>query len=225
MAAIVPNTASSKITFFATHVPVWAEDPAAIGTSAEHVENVQEKLEAARAAFAEQGRAIQAARNATLRLKDALVALGSAGGQVIGEIKAKARVDGTPVYVRASLKPPKAASPMGKPGRPTSLETELLPNGSLVLSWKCKHPRGAKGTMYQVYRALGINGEPVFLGATGKKKFTDATVPSGVRTVCYRIVAVRSTARGEVAEFPVNLGVSGKQAAGMRMPGEQLLAA
>jgi hypothetical protein len=63
--------------------------------------------------------------------------------------------------------------------------------------------------MYQVYRALGINGEPVFLGATGRKKFTDATVPAGVRTVCYRIVAVRSTARGETAEFPVNLGVSG----------------
>jgi len=30
----------------------------------------------------------------------------------------------------------------------------------------------------------------------------------GTRTVVYRIVAVRSTARGDVAEFPVNLGVS-----------------
>ena len=125
-------------------------------------------------------------------------------------IKAKARVDGIPVYVRASLKPRKAPSPMDKPGRPTRLEHDLLPSGTLALSWKCKQPRGAKGTMYQVYRALGIDGEPVFLGTTGKKKFTDATLPAGVRTVCYRIVAVRSTARGEMAEFLVNLGVSGK---------------
>jgi len=35
----------------------------------------------------------------------------------------------------------------------------------------------------------------------------------GTRTVVYRIVAVRSTARGDVAEFPVNLGVSGKMPA------------
>ena len=64
--------------------------------------------------------------------------------------------------------------------------------------------------MYQVYRRLGSEGEYAFLGASGKKKFTDATVPTGTRFVSYRIIAVRSTARGDVAEFPVNLGVSGK---------------
>jgi hypothetical protein len=210
MAATVPHTVNEKLMFFTTHVPKWAEDPSSIGTTAEHVETVQEKLEAAKAALAQQHQAFQAARSATLQLKDALAALDSAGGRVIGEIKAKARVDGIPVYVRASLKPRKAPSPMDKPGRPTRLEHDLLPSGTLALSWKCKQPRGAKGTMYQVYRALGIDGEPVFLGTTGKKKFTDATLPAGVRTVCYRIVAVRSTARGEMAEFLVNLGVSGK---------------
>jgi hypothetical protein len=101
----------------------------------------------------------------------------------------------------------------------------LVGDGSLRLAWKCRHLRGAKGTMYQVYRAFDISGQYAFLGATGKKKFTDATIPAGTRTVIYRIVAVRSTARGDAAEFPVNLGVSGKLPAGMRMPGEQLLAA
>ena len=95
----------------------------------------------------------------------------------------------------------------------------------LRLAWKCRHPRGAKGTMYQVYRRLGSDGEYAFLGASGKKKFTDATIPAGTRSISYRIIAVRSTARGDVAEFPVNLGVSGKLPAGLRLPDENLAAA
>ena len=36
--------------------------------------------------------------------------------------------------------------------------------------------------MYQVSRRLGHDGEYAFLGASGKKKFTDATVPAGTLT-------------------------------------------
>ncbi|MGB7157659.1 MAG: hypothetical protein WBD40_06310 [Tepidisphaeraceae bacterium] len=224
MAAIVPNTASRKISFFSTHVPVWAEDPSGIGTTAERVALVQSKVDAARAALLARDQAFSAARSATLRLKTALAELGDVGGQVIGEIKAKAGVDGSEIYYRARLRTPADPSPIGKPGKTSSLSVELSGDGSLRLSWKCKHPRGAKGTMYQVYRALGYDGEPVFLGATGKKKFTDATIPAGTRTVIYRIVAVRSTARGSVAEFPVNLGVSGKMPAQF-LPRDQFNAA
>src|SRR5687768_13688961 len=101
MAAIVPNTAFDKIIFFQTHAPRWAEDPPAIGTTAEHVARVQEKLDAAQEANAARRQAINAARAATLRLKTALAELANAGGQVIGEIKAKASVDGDTIYTRA----------------------------------------------------------------------------------------------------------------------------
>ena len=211
MAAIVPNTPSDKIMFFTAHVPRWAQDPPAIGTSAERVALVQEKVDAARAALLARDQAFSAARSATLRLKSALAELGEAGAQVIGEVKAKAGVDGSEIYHRALLPAPAAPSPIGKPGKATSLSVELMTaDGALRLAWKCKHPRGAKGTMYQVYRQLGNEGEYAFLGASGKKKFVDLTIPAGTRTIIYRIVAIRSTARGDVAEFPVNLGVSGK---------------
>jgi hypothetical protein len=226
MAAIVPKTVLDKISFFTSHVPRWAEDPPAIGTTAEHVARVQDKLDAAKAANAAREQAIIAARGATLRLKIALAELANAGAQVIGQVKAKAIMDGTPIYTRAWLPAPAAPSPIGKPGKATSLSVELSSgDGSLRLSWKCRHPRGAKGTMYQVYRRLGNEGEYAFLGASGKKKFIDLTIPAGTRTVIYRIVAVRSTARGDVAEFPVNLGVSGRLPAGLRLPDENLAAA
>jgi hypothetical protein len=173
------------------------------------VANVQEELDAAREALLLRHQAISAARSATLRLRIALAELGEAGAQVIGEVKAKAIVDGAAIYSRASLPVPAKPSRLGPPGKATNLSVKLRSNGALHLSWKCKQPRGARGTMYQVHRSMGVGGEFAFLGATGKKKFTDATVPAGVRTVCYRIVAIRSTARGETAEFPVNLGVSG----------------
>ena len=216
MAALVPNTAGKKISFFTTHVPVWAVDPPAIGTSAEHVAAVQEKVEAAQAARLARTQAVSAARSATLRLKLALAELADVGAQVIGEVKAKAAVDGADIYIKAQIRKPASPSPIGAPGKPSQLLVELMPNGSLRLAWTCRHPRGAKGTMYQVYRRVGFDGEETFLGAGGKKKFTDATIPAGTRCVVYRIVAVRSTARGDAAEFPVNLGVNG------RLPATQL---
>ncbi len=79
--------------------------------------------------------------------------------------------------------------------------------------------------MYQVYRRLGDDGEETFLGASGRKKFTGATVPAGVRTLCYRIIAFRSTARGDTAEFPVNLGISGRMSASPFVPRSEQRAA
>jgi hypothetical protein len=211
--AIVPDKPSSKISFFTAHVSRWAEDPAGIGTTPQRVANVQEKLDEARDALIARQRAIDTARSATLRLKNALAALGEAGAQVIGEVKAKAAVEGNAVFHRALLPERAKGSPLGAPGKATSLSAELGGNGALHLSWKCKQPRGAKGTMYQVYRQLGAVGDYVFLGATGKKKFLDATLPAGNHRVVYRIVAVRSTARGQSADFIVTMGVSGKMPA------------
>ena len=47
-----------------------------------------------------------------------------------------------------------------------------------------------------------------FLGLTGTRRFEDATIPAGTTGAVYRITAVRSTRRGEPAEFIVNLGVA-----------------
>jgi hypothetical protein len=48
-----------------------------------------------------------------------------------------------------------------------------------------------------------------FVGASGVKSFVDDTLPSGASPVTYQITAVRSTARGNPAQFVVNFGVGG----------------
>jgi hypothetical protein len=62
--------------------------------------------------------------------------------------------------------------------------------------------------MYQLSRQVDTDGtgargpfEP--LAYVGRRRFLDETLPPGTRRAVYRIRAVRSTAVGEAAEFPV----------------------
>ena len=100
----------------------------------------------------------------------------------------------------------KLASPVPPPGTPTAIRATLGGDGSLTLAWKCNNPRGASGTMYQVYRRATAAGEFTYLGGAGEKKFVDATIPAGAAQVTYQIQAVRSTAVGPWAQFNVNFG-------------------
>jgi len=91
---------------------------------------------------------------------------------------------------------------------PFDFTVGLLQNTSLELKWKCNNPSGTQGTIYEVKRAIG-GGAFNFVGATGVKLFTDDTLPSGSAPVTYQITAVRSTARGNPAQFTVNFGIGG----------------
>ncbi|MCC6320827.1 MAG: hypothetical protein IT438_05245 [Phycisphaerales bacterium] len=89
----------------------------------------------------------------------------------------------------------------------------LWQNGSLELKWKCGNPSGTVGTIYQVkWRiggATGGGGAFTFVGATGVRSFTDDTLPAGSTPVTYEVAAVRSTTRGNPAQFTVNFGTGG----------------
>lgn len=102
-----------------------------------------------------------------------------------------------------------AGSPMPPPGTPDSFRIELLAGGGLELRWKCKHPGRAAGAIYHIYRRDVASAKFEFLGSSGKRRFTDETVPAGSMGVVYKVQAVRSTAMGEPAEFNVNFGVTG----------------
>ena len=47
------------------------------------------------------------------------------------------------------------------------------------MKWKCSNPRGATGTVYQIWRQIGVTGELEYMGGVGEKKYTDSTVPPG----------------------------------------------
>ncbi len=58
--------------------------------------------------------------------------------------------------------------------------------------------------MYHVQRS--IDGGPMqFLAAVGERAFVDGTVPAGTREIVYQVRGVRSTAIGDVAQYPVHL--------------------
>jgi hypothetical protein len=100
-------------------------------------------------------------------------------------------------------------SPRPAPGTPFKFNVQLQSDGSLLLGWKCNNPKGASGTMYQVFRRTGSSGDFTYLGGAGTRSFLDDSIPAGTSLVTYRIQAVRSTSVGDWAEYNVNFGTGG----------------
>jgi hypothetical protein len=107
-------------------------------------------------------------------------------------------------------------SPLGPPGTPEAFR-ETLNGGMLILKWKCKHPRGAQGTIYEIWRQID-DGPTEFLGSNGKKTFTDATVPAGSARIVYKVRAMRSTdVKGPWGTHVVQFGGGGVAPGEMQM--------
>lgn len=228
--SIVPETRSGKVEFYQVHAPVWAEDPASIGLTAEDVAELQERVDEAQAALIEHQRAQEAARAATQRYHHAVRRMHSGGGipdgsptvggvcgtALLKRIKAYAQITGDAgVYVRAQIgEPRKTGRPgsAGAPGKPYGFEVALTQMGWLELTWKCDNPDGTVGTVYQVMRALE-DGPSVPRAMVGEKRLLDETVPPGTRVIRYEVTAMRSTGKGESAEYVVRFGA---QAGGPR---------
>ena len=104
-----------------------------------------------------------------------------------------------------TLSPRAKASPLAPPGVPSKFETNLRGNGELELSWQCKNPKNAKGTMYAVSRQCDGEGPFVSLGVFGQRRMIDNTLPAGTTRIIYRVQGVRSTREGVVAEHLVSL--------------------
>ncbi|MFT3785029.1 MAG: hypothetical protein QM770_02535 [Tepidisphaeraceae bacterium] len=100
----------------------------------------------------------------------------------------------------------KTPSYPGNPGTAYKFKAALTAEGALDLGWKCTNPTA--GTMYQLFRKIGA-ADPVYIGGTGEKKFTDDTLPAGTANVTYLIQAVRSSGVGAWADFNVKIGVNG----------------
>lgn len=209
---VVPDTRLGKIEFYEAHLAPWTTNAAAIGLTPASVTALGALTTQARAAFNAAEAARQAARAATQAFHDAVRAMHSgpgAGQDMIDTIRNFAETKNLPnVYVLAQIPAPADPSTAPPPGTPFDFTVGLLQNGALELKWKCTNPSGTQGTIYEVKRAIG-GGALNFVGATGVKVFTDDTLPSGSAPVTYQITAVRSTARGNPAQFTVNFGIGG----------------
>lgn len=204
--SLVPPTIIGKINFFQSKNTPWAANAVAIGTTTTAVSALATKVTAAQTKLATQIAAHEAAKNATADLHAAVHDMANAGADIIKQIRAKAATDSS-VYYLAQIPPPATPSPVGAPGTPTDFKATLNPDGSLKLTWKCPNPTGSVGTIYQISRRTGSTGAFTSIGGSGTRSFIDSSVPAGVASVTYQIIAVRSTAMGTAAQFIVNFGV------------------
>lgn len=123
----------------------------------------------------------------------------------------------------------KTPEPVTQLGTPDSFKVELQGNGALLLKWKCASPR-ATGMTYQVYRRIGPafgrpavgNGDFVYLGGVGEKKFLDDTLPAGTAEVTYQVRTTRSKTAGNWAQFNVNFTAGRAPAASAASSEEKL---
>ena len=203
---LMPESNQGKISFCSTHVSTWAENAEGIGSSAEEIAALAAKVEAARAAFDAKQRADQAAQSATLAMHAALDEMTTLTASVVLKARAKARLDGDGVYVLAQIPAPAKGSPIAPPGRPESFKAELQQIGAVTLTWKCKNPRGAVGTMYHVRRRIGVGGKFEFLDTVGECRFEDWTIPAGTGEVEYEVRGIRSTAAGPAGQYVLHFG-------------------
>lgn len=209
---VVPDTRLGKIEFYEAHISPWTTNAAGIGLTPASVTALGTLTTQARAAFNAAEAARLAAKTATQAYYDAVRAMHSgpgAGQDMIDTIRNYAESKGNAnVYILAQIPPPADPSTAPPPGTPLDFTVGLLQSGALELKWKCNNPSGTQGTIYEVKRSIG-GGAFNFVGATGVKSFTDDTLPSGAMPATYQVTAVRSTARGNPAQFTVNFGIGG----------------
>ncbi len=132
--------------------------------------------------------------------------LGVYAADLLKQVYAKAATAGDSVYSLASIPIPATPSPVGPPGQPSDFATELDGDGSLIITWKCVNPAG--GTMYQVFRQIGGEGDFDYIGGSGEKKYVDTTIPAGATQLTYKVQAQRTTGAGMWATFNVYFGTN-----------------
>lgn len=215
MGGIVPSSRIGKVEFYEAHTGAggpWPSNAATIGLTAGAVTALATATANARKAYSEHLAAQDAAKAATNAFYDKVRLMHNApgfGADMIQTIKTFAQTTNNPnVYVLAQIPPPSQGGVTPPPGTPTDFTVGLLQDGSLELKWKCGNPSGTVGTIYEVLRKIGT-GAFAFVGATGVKTFTDDSLPAGASPATYQVTAVRSTARGNPAQFTVHFGVGG----------------
>jgi hypothetical protein len=210
---VVPESRLGKIEFYEAHIAPWQANATAIGLTTAQVVALDTLTKNARTAYLNAEAARQASKAATQAFYDAVRAMHNgpgAGQDMIEAIRVRAQSTGNPnVYVLAQIPPPATPGVTPPPGTPFDFRVGLLQNGALELKWKCQNPRGTTGTVYEIRRRQGASGAFAFVGSSGVKAFTDDTVPAGSASVTYQITAVRSTQRGNPAQFTVNFGSAG----------------
>ena len=209
---ILPNKTSELLSFCNAHVETFTSNAVAIGITAAKALAFKNASVQAQLDFDAAIRAENTKKAAVSTSQQSARALRKIAADTIAIIKAFAENAAVPsvVYNLANLPMPAMPGPIPAPGTPTDFVASIDQSGAVKLTWKCPNPSGIGGTIYEVRRRTGANTNPFnFVGFNGKREFVDGELPAGSTGVTYKVIATRSTLRGNPAEFNVNFGVSG----------------
>ncbi|MGD1917326.1 MAG: hypothetical protein ACFCBV_14225 [Phycisphaerales bacterium] len=190
--ATVPNRKQDMITFFATRLPAWQADPAAIGLSAEQVAALGVRLQAAQDAAGVQATKQAEAKAATEASNTEAQSLRGFGGSLINVIRAFAEASDDPsVYSAAQIPAPADPTPAPAPGMPTDITAAIDNAGSIDLAFKAENAQPHTGTVFEIRRKLDTESAFTLIGTSGEKAYSDATIPAGTTSAVYTITARR----------------------------------
>lgn len=172
----------------------------AVGLSVTEVQRFADAFARLQVAAVARDRAREAARAATAALKEAYAEAKLVTGATLRRVRLFAEDTNNPqVYQLARIAAPASPAPAPPPGTPTGFALKLENTGAVTISFRCKNPPGTTGTSYIVRRKLpGQRGFSI-VGATGKKRFTDTTLPAGVASAEYTVQGLRSGSLGAVS--------------------------
>lgn len=207
--SVMPRKKYEKIQWCEGRIAGWTTNATAIGTTTAAMTALAAEIAAARAAATAAETARAAAEAATGALDEAVAKMDLSTQNLIKQVRVKADATGDPaVYQLAQIPAPATPEPVGDPGKPVDFTAVLSESGTLDINWKCKNPPRCTGVMYQVWRRIGGVGEFSYVGGSGQKQFTDATIPAGTTHLTYQVQGVRSTGAGPWSQFNVSFGPS-----------------
>lgn len=210
---IIPKSPFAQLTFFETHLPVWSQDPGAIGLSPQAVADLAALQSAAKAAYDAAISARNAAHGATEVMHARIAAMVSAGSNAVAAIKSAARSDQS-IYARARVPAPAMPAPAPPPTAPRSISATINSEGHLRLAWTGAGPtgtshglgaRGGAGTQFVISRQ-SPGAPPRQVAVTAERYYIDEQPPLAPGApLTYRVTVRRGR---KVSEGGLSITVS-----------------
>jgi hypothetical protein len=203
----IPVKIADFINWASSHGPLWDTNHVALGLSTTQSAAFKTAAANAAALFAARLTAAELAKAATLKQTTAVADARRQAADCIRTIAgfAGTQADPSAVYALAQIDPPRPAQPAPPPGVPTDFKAGLENNGGVTITWKADNGGSVGATVWTVARRTGA-----FVGAVGRRTFTDNTIPAGVTNVQYQVFGQRAEAVGQTSlPFTVQFGTGG----------------
>ncbi|MGD1916729.1 MAG: hypothetical protein ACFCBV_11150 [Phycisphaerales bacterium] len=185
----IDRTQQGTLDFFNQRIAAWTTNAEALTLSVADLATLNNLLADAEVKFDEAKEAWNEYRAKVDAQDEALGALYDFGSLLVQQIRVAAKKDGTnDLYQLALIDPPRPATPRSEAAVPTELRTGSTTSGEVVLRFKGSKAGGVVCIVERQIKAVGQEaGDCQYLDTIAEKICSNATVPSGLERVSYRV--------------------------------------